>query len=102
MLLNDVPTPPAIITPFRRGVCFHVDKPCFKLEQKPQKNREVPFRKDYYINRMKTAAKNVQSPDMNMTLNEIKTGVKTSERARLSLEVYLLGVLVIFGFVNKD
>ena len=90
MIPVDVHPPPTIVRPHqpvRRGVCFHVE---------PKK--EFPLR---YINRMKLAAKNAQSPDMNMTLNEIKTGVKTSDRVRLSLGVYLLGVLAIFMSVKK-
>ncbi len=53
-------------------------------------------RRNYYVHRIKTFSKKAQDPDMNMTLNEIRTGVKTSERMTLSLLVYLLGVLVIF------
>ena len=53
-------------------------------------------RRNYYVHRIKSFSKKAQDPDMNMTLNEIRTGVKTSERMTLSLLVYLIGVLVIF------
>ena len=100
-------SPPPIVRPFtppvKRGVCFHVDKPCFVLEA-PKNKKSHSFEKlrlKYYKNRMSSAVEISKDPDMNMTLNEIKTGVKTSDRARLSLAVYLLGVLIIFGFVNR-
>lgn len=104
MIPVEVPPPPTIVRPHqpvRRGVCFHVDKPCFTIEPRKNTKKEIPFRKEYYVNRIKTMAKSAQDPDMNMSLNEIKTGVKTSDRVRLSLGVYLLGVLAIFMSVKK-
>lgn len=89
----------APIPPPKRGVCINPDK-CFVLKAPKLKEHKTndAFRTQYYINRMRMHAKSAQSPDMNMTLNEIKTGVKVSERMTLTLEVYLLGVLVIFSF----
>ncbi len=94
----DIHTPPPIVNPapLKRGICIS-EKYCFKMD--PPKNKEVKkenaFRTQYYIRRMKMHAKKAQDPDMNMTLNEIKTGVKLSERMTLTLTVYLLGVLAI-------
>lgn len=45
---------------------------------------------------MRSAADISKSFDVKETLVEIKTGVKLSDRMRLSLTVYLLGVLIIF------
>lgn len=89
--------PPVVIpAPVKRGVCIN-EHHCFVLKAPPVKaQKENTLRTQYYINRMRMQVKKAQDPDMNMTLNEIKTGVKTSERAALSLAVYLLGVLAIF------
>lgn len=88
--------PPAIVHHVEntRGICFHVTKPCFTLN--PPKNKKHKESTHYYTQRMKSFAKYAQSPDMNMTLKEIRTGVKTSDRIKMSLFVYLLGVLAIF------
>lgn len=101
MKLAPPPTPPPLIqthTNKKGGICFHVDKPCFKLE--PMKNvkqkKDNGFRTAYYIQRIKNVAKTARDPDMNMSLHEIQTGVKTSDRMKMSLFVYLLGVLFIF------
>ena len=88
--------PPPIVN---RGVCINVKK-CFTLN--PPKNKTAPplkenkLRTSYYIHRIKSIAKKAQDPDMNMSLNEIKTGVKVSDRMKMSLFVYLLGVIFIF------
>lgn len=93
-----IPTEHVVIAPVRKGICFHVDKPCFTLD--PPKNKphkKDTFRTQYYIQRMKSLSKSAQSPDLNMTLNEIKTGIKTSDRMKFSLLVYLLGVILLFN-----
>ena len=61
-------------------------------------NRPIvyPLKKAPAIKRMNTYVNKSRDPDMNMSLNEIRTGVKVSDRMLLSLEVYLLGALVIF------
>lgn len=88
--------------PQKRGICFHVDKPCFTLDPpKSKKKTENTFRTSYYIQRMKAAAKSAQSPDMNMSLNEIRTGITRSERIKFSLLIYLIGVLAIFATFNR-
>ena len=83
--------------PVRRGVCIN-ENHCIVLKAPPVKNHGNvdKVRTQYYIQRMKMHVKSAQDPDMNMTLNEIKTGVKVSERMTLTLGVYLLGVLAIF------
>ena len=91
-------TPPIVQpAPVRRGVCIS-ENHCLVLNAPPVKHMrtENAFRTRYYIQRMKMHTKNARDPDMNMTLNEIKTGVKVSERMTLTLGVYLLGVLAIF------
>lgn len=94
-------TPPPIVIEHhqKRGICFHVDKPCFTLQAPKNKTHKSyeKFRLNYYKNRIQSIAKTAQSPDINMSLNEIRTGVTRSERVKASLFVYLLGVLVIFG-----
>lgn len=90
----NVQEPPAIVHQ-KRGVCFHVDMPCFTLD--PPKNKkqkqESAFMTRY---RIKKIAKTAQSPDMNMTLNEIRTGITRYDRMKFSFLVYILGVLAIF------
>lgn len=86
-------SPPPIV----RGACISQTK-CFRIE--PTHVKKAPplvakFRTDYYVNRMKMHVKNAQDPDMNMSLKEIRDGVKISDRMRLSLEVYGLGVLAL-------
>jgi hypothetical protein len=73
--------------------------PPVKVQVKDHWGKGAPLnkiRRNYYVQRIKSFAKKAQDPDMNMTLNEIHTGVKTSEQMTLTLLVYLLGVLVIF------
>lgn len=104
--------PPAVVTTIvhevqnKRGICFHVEKPCFVLDVAPKnkKNKTTSagaFRTNYYIHRMKAAAKSAQSPDMNMSLNEIRTGVSVKDHMKFSLLVYLIGVLAIFANLNR-
>lgn len=90
-------TPPPIVIEHhqKRGFCFHVDKPCFTIEA--PKNKTKKLRLKYYKNRITSVAKTAQSPDLNMSLDEIRTGVKRSERVKATLFVYLVGVLVLFG-----
>lgn len=76
--------PVKVVAPKNKGV---------SLDKSPLLDKT---RRNYYVHRIKSFSKKAQDPDMNMTLNEIRTGVKTSERMTLSLLVYLLGVLVIF------
>lgn len=87
----------------KRGVCFHVDKPCFTLKAPVNKTHKSyeKLRLNYYINRMKSSVEIAKSPDMNMTLNEIKTGITATERAKSALFVYLVGVIFIF-LLNSD
>ena len=94
-------TPPPIVIEHhqKRGICFHVDKPCFTLQA--PKNKTEKFRLNYYKNRIESIAKTAQSPDLNMSLDEIRNGFTRSERVKASLFVYLLGVLVIFGTFLK-
>lgn len=92
--LHPPPPPPLMIQHHhqqKRGICFHVDKPCFVLDAPKNKARL-----EYYKKRMRSAADISKSFDVKETLVEIKTGVKLSDRMRLSLTVYLLGVLIIF------
>jgi hypothetical protein len=49
----------------------------------------------YRIERMKSVAKIAQSPDMNLTLNEIRTGERVSDKIGATLFVYTLGVFLI-------
>ena len=74
--------------------------PPIKVQVKDHWGKGAPplnkIRRNYYVQRIKSFAKKAEDPDMNMSLNEIRTGIKTSERMTLSLLVYLLGVLVIF------
>lgn len=95
----DVPVHAAEVTPVRRGVCISVDKKCFVLDAPKNKAPnlvESKARLGYHVQRIKSIAKSARDPDMNMTLNEIRTGVKLSDRMLLSLEVYLIGALLIF------
>lgn len=85
--------------PVRRGVCFSVDRPCFVLEA--PKPKSIPMtgpRIEYYKSRMEHHVRSVRDPDMNMSLNEIRTGIKRSDRMAASLVVYILGVLAIIAF----
>lgn len=88
----EIHEPPPIV----RGICLSPSK-CFSMP--PKKAPPVKDRTQYYIHRMKAHAKSAQDPDMDMSLNEIKTGVKLSERMALTLEVYLLGVLAVFHWL---
>lgn len=88
--------PPPIVTQHQtntKGICFHVTRPCFTLN--PPKNKKHDVVK-FHTQRMKSFVKYAQSPDMNLTLKEIQTGIKTSDRMKMSLAVYILGVLAIF------
>lgn len=100
--------PPAVVTTIvhevvqnKRGICFHVDKPCFVLDVAPKNKKNTTTRTNYYIHRMKAAAKSAQSPDMNMSLNEIRTGVSVKDHMKFSLLIYLIGVLAIFANLNR-
>lgn len=98
-MIPHITEPPAIVTPNKRGICISVNKPCFVLnapKNKAPQLKENKLRTEYYIHRMKSLAKSAQDPDMNMSLNEIKTGIKVSDRMKMSLFVYLLGALIIF------
>lgn len=89
----EIHEPPPIV----RGVCLRPNK-CFSMPlKKAPPVKENTLRTQYYINRMRIQVKKAQDPDMNMTLNEIKTGVKVSDRMALALEVYLIGVLLILN-----
>lgn len=97
--ITTTPPPPIIVehNKQKRGVCFHVDKPCFTLEA-PKNNKKDQLK--YYIRRMKAHAKKAQSPDLNMSLNEIRTGTTVEDHVKFSLLVYLLGVIAIF-WINR-
>lgn len=96
-----VNNPPPLITEHtqKRGVCFRVDKPCFTLQAPVNKTHKSydKLRLNYYKNRIVSISKTAQSPDLNMSLDEIRTGVTRSERVKATLFVYLLGVLALFG-----
>lgn len=98
-------TPPPIVIEHnqKRGFCFHVDKPCFTLQahvNKTHKSYETA-RLNYHKNRIISLSKTAQSPDLNISLNEIRTGITRSESVKATLFVYLLGVLVLFGTFLK-
>lgn len=88
--------PPPIV--MSRGVCIRPDT-CFSMQAK--KAPPVKHTTDISgsVKRMKMYAKKAQDPDMNMSLNEIRTGVKVSERMTLAMEVYLAGVLILFHWL---
>jgi hypothetical protein len=50
----------------------------------------------YHVSRMKSASKIAQSPDMNLSLNEILTRERVSDKIAATLFVYTLGVFLIF------
>jgi hypothetical protein len=56
---------------------------------------EVMAREKYHVERMKVQAKYAQSPDMNLTLKEILTGERISDKIVASLLVYAVGVGMI-------
>ncbi len=99
--MEKVTPPPIVIEHQKRGICFHVDKPCFTIEAPKNKNNKSfeKVRLNYYINRIKSISKTAQSPDMNMSLDELRTGIKKSERIKATLFVYLVGVIIlVLGF----
>ena len=98
--METISPPPIIIEHQKRGICFHVDKPCFTIETPKNKPHEK-IRLNYYKNRMISIAKSSQSPDLNMSLNEIRTGIKKSEQVKATLFVYIVGVLILFTFINS-
>lgn len=90
-------TPPIV-----RGICLTPDK-CFKLE--PHHSKTAPeiskLRIYHHTQRMRYFAEQAKDPDLNLSLKEIQTGVKLSDRIALDLEVYLLGTLAIFWTLGK-
>lgn len=80
---------------FRRGVCISVEAPCFTLD--PPKSKTHKFHKGRVRYYMQSHVRKAIDPDMNMSLREIRDGVKTSDRIALSMAVYGLGVLFIFS-----
>lgn len=94
--------PPIVVEHQKRGVCFHVDKPCFTIkapENKTHKSYEK-VRLNYYKNRIISIAKSAQSPDMDMTIKEIQNGFTREEKVKATLFVYLVGVLILFTFIK--
>ena len=75
--------------------------PVKETKMKPISVFEKRARTNYHISRMKTFAKSAQSPDMNMTLNEIRTSVKVTDKIAASLFVYTVCVLFIFFSLRK-
>lgn len=75
--------------------------PVKETRMKPIGSFEKKARRHYHISRMKTFAKSAQSPDMNMTLNEIRTGVKMSDKIAATLFVYFVGVFFLFFSIGK-
>lgn len=85
------------------GICLAPNK-CFRLQapkSAPKPKYEENLRVFHHTQRMRYFAEQAKNPDMNMTLKEIQTGVKVSDRMALSLEVYLIGVLAIFALMEK-
>lgn len=79
------------------GICISQNK-CFRLDvpkNKAPSPLSVKLRTNYHVNRMRMHAESARDPDMNMSIKEIRDGVKVSDRVRLSLTVYGLGVLAI-------
>lgn len=75
--------------------------PVKETRMKPISSFEKHARTNYHVSRMKTFAKSAQSPDMNMTLNEIRTGVKVSDKVAAILFVYVVGVFFLFFSMFK-
>jgi hypothetical protein len=99
------PSPPPPRVEVRRGICFRPDKPCFKLDapkNAPSLKTTNPVKLHYHIQRMKAAVKTSRDPDMFMSIDEIKTGVKKSDRVKATLFLYLVGVLLIFCTIKGD
>jgi hypothetical protein len=80
---------------------FSEAPPVKETKMKPISVFEKRARTNYNISRMKTFAKSAQSPDMNMTLNEIRTGVKMTDKIALSLFVYTVCVFIMFFSMFK-
>lgn len=57
------------------------------------------WERNVHISRMKVAAEYARNPDMNLTLKEILTGERVSDKIAMSLFVYFAGVFFIF--LNK-
>lgn len=67
-----------------------------ETRMKPVSNWEKRTWTTYHVSRMKAAAKSAQSPDMNLTLNEIRTGERLIDKIVVTLFAYTVGVLFIF------
>ena len=97
-----VTNPPQIIVKYQqRGVCFHVDKPCFTIKAHENKTQKSSFDKIRFKNRMISASKTAQSPDMNLTLKEIQNGFTREEKVKATLFVYFSGVMVLLLLFDK-
>lgn len=93
--------PPPIITEHKtqkRGACFKSH--CLVIQAPKNKKKNEQLRLNYYKNRMISLSKTAQSPDLNLTLNDIKNGFTRAEHAKATLFVYLVGVLVIFSLLS--
>lgn len=80
---------------------FSEAPPIKETKMKPISTFEKRARTSYHISRMKTFAKSAQSPDMNMTLNEIRTGVKVTDRIIVTLFAYTICVFVMYFSMFK-
>lgn len=55
----------------------------------------------YHVARMKSAPKYAQSPDMDLTLREILTHERVTDKIAATLFVYTVGVFLIFFLLNS-
>jgi hypothetical protein len=67
-----------------------------ETRMKPVSNWEKHAWTTYHVSRIKEAAKSAQSPDMNLTLNEILTGERISDKVTTILFAYFAGVCLLF------
>lgn len=98
-----VSQPPPIVIEHhqqKRGACFQ--NHCLVIQAPKNKTHKSyeKLRLNYYKNRMISLSKTAQSPDLNLTLNDIKNGFTRAEHAKATLFVYLVGVIVIFSLLS--
>jgi hypothetical protein len=72
------------------------EAPPLKKETRMRPVKTNKWENRYHMARMKSIANNAQSPDMNLTLHEILTGERVSDKIAATLFVYTAGVFLIF------